>query len=91
MAVRRFDNTYFSREDRFWLGVDLKEGGHYASFPVAAQVVDYIEYYRLTPEQYKHFSEKNHDAALEFIESCRRREHDDLLIYKPGWNRGTPS
>ena len=71
------------------MGVDLKEGGHYASFPVAAQVVDYIEYYRLTPEQYKHFIE-NHDAALEFIESCRRREHDDLLIYKPGWNRGTP-
>ena len=29
-------------------------------------------------------------AALAFAEECRRREHDDLLILKPGWNRGIP-
>lgn len=71
------------------MGVDLKEGGHYACFPVSAQIVDYIEHYRLTSEQYEHFM-ADHDAALEFTELCRRREHDELLIYKPGWNRGTP-
>ena len=29
-------------------------------------------------------------AALAFAEECRRREHDDLLILKLGWNRGIP-
>jgi hypothetical protein len=28
--------------------------------------------------------------ALAFVEECRRREHDDLLLVKPGWNRGVP-
>lgn len=70
------------------MGIDLKDGGHYASLPVTIGVVDYVECYRLTPAQYEHFM-ADPDAALEFIESCRRREHDELLIYKPGWNRGT--
>jgi hypothetical protein len=30
------------------------------------------------------------DAALTFAEECRLREHDELLILKPGWNRGIP-
>ncbi|WP_232077715.1 hypothetical protein [Mycolicibacterium aichiense] len=71
------------------MGVDLEEGGYYASFPVSAQIVDYEECYRLTPAQYEHFM-ADHEAALDFVESCRRREHDELLIQKPGWNRGTP-
>ena len=48
----RFEDTYFSRENRYSLGVDLEEGGHYASFPVTIGVIDYEEYYRLTPAQY---------------------------------------
>ncbi|WP_328352510.1 hypothetical protein OG976_19895 [Mycobacterium sp. NBC_00419] len=89
MASKRFDDTYFSREERFSLGIDLKDGGYYASFPVTIGVVDYEEYYRLTPDQYEHFLVE-HDSALAFVESCRRREHDELLIQEPGWNRGTP-
>lgn len=87
--IKRFEETFFSREDRYSLGVDLQEGSHYASFPVVAQVVDYVECYRLTPAQYEYFM-ADHAAALEFIGSCRRRERDELLIYKPGWNRGVP-
>jgi hypothetical protein len=56
---------------------------------VTIGVVDYEECYRLTPAQFEHFM-KDRAAALEFVESCRRREHDELLIQKPGWNRGTP-
>lgn len=29
-------------------------------------------------------------AAIEFVEACRQRQHEDLLILKPGTNRGTP-
>lgn len=89
MVIERFKDTFFSREDRFSLGVDLEEGGHYASFPVTIGVVDYEEYYRLEPAQYEHFV-ADHRAALEFVQSCRRHERDELLIQKPGWNRGTP-
>lgn len=89
MVVKRFEETYFSRENRYSLGVDLEQGGYFASFPVTSGIVDYEEYYRLTPAQYTHFSE-NSSAALDFVNSCRRHERDDLLIMKPGWNRGTP-
>ncbi|MBB3602531.1 hypothetical protein FHT40_002164 [Mycolicibacterium sp. BK556] len=87
MASNRFDDTFISREDRFSLGIEINEGIHYASFPVSIGVVDYEEYYRLTLDQYERFM-SDHEAALNFVESCRRQEHDDLLIQKPGWNRG---
>jgi hypothetical protein len=89
MAFERFEDTFFSREDRYSLGIDRKEGGYYASLPVTIGVVDYEEYYRLTPTQYELFME-DHATAIEFVESCRRHERDELLIQKPGWNRGTP-
>ena len=82
-------DEYFSRENRYSLGIDLESKRRYASLPVSTGVVDYEEYYAVTDEQYVLFL---NDAALAvaFIEECRRHEHDDLLIQKPGWNRGIP-
>lgn len=85
----KFEDAYFSRDDRYSLGVESSSGRLYASIPVSNRVVDYEEYYELTPDQYAVFL-KNCDAAIEFVEACRRRECDDLLIQKPGSNRGTP-
>lgn len=82
-------DEYVSREERFSLGVDADSGERYASFPVSNGVVDYEEYYRLTAEQYARFL-ADPAAALAFVEEARRHEHDDLLLQKPGWNRGTP-
>ncbi|HEY1839507.1 MAG TPA: hypothetical protein VGG53_04660 [Mycobacterium sp.] len=85
----KFDDTYFSRDDRYSLGVESTSGRKYASIPVSNGVVDYEEYYEITSDQYHEFlSDRN--AAIQFVESCRRREQDDLLIQKPGSNRGTP-
>jgi hypothetical protein len=56
---------------------------------VSNGIVDYEEYYEITPEQYETFL-NDKAAAVEFVESCRRHERDDLLIEKPGSNRGTP-
>lgn len=89
MVMKRFEETFFSKENRYSLGLDHKAGGFYASFPVTNGIVDYEEYYRLTPEKYELFS-NDHDAAVEFVNSCKRHECDDLLIQKPGWNRGIP-
>ncbi|ETZ97078.1 hypothetical protein I546_7164 [Mycobacterium kansasii 732] len=85
----KFDDTYFSRDDRYSIGIETSSGRYYASIPVSNGIVDYEEYYELTQDQYREFL-RDRRAAIEFIEACRRREHDDLLLQKPGTNRGTP-
>ena len=85
----KFEDSYFSRDDRYSLGVESSSGRFYASIPVSNGIVDYEEYYELTPDQYHAFF-NSRDAAIEFIEACRRRERDELLIQQPGSNRGTP-
>ena len=84
-----FVGSYFSEEDRYSIGVESISGRPYLSIPVSSGVVDYEEYYEITRQQRRVFRE-DHGAGLRFAEACRRREHDDLLIQKPGWNRGTP-
>ncbi|UMB68889.1 hypothetical protein [Mycobacterium paraterrae] len=85
----KFEDTYFSREDRYSLGVESTSGRNYVSIPVSNGVVDYEEYYELTPAQFEEFS-SDRTAAIQFVEACRRHERDELLLQKPGSNRGTP-
>jgi hypothetical protein len=88
MTLRPRDE-FFSRQNRYSLGVDEVSGRHYASLPVSTGVVDYEEYYELTDEQFALFLADS-ASAVRFIEECRLHEHDELLVQKPGWNRGTP-
>jgi hypothetical protein len=81
--------TYFSGEHDYWLGTDPESGRHILGIPVSNPVVDYIESYWITNEQYEGF-QKNHHLAVEFADECRGREHDDLLTHQPGKYRGTP-
>lgn len=85
----KFEDTYFSRENRYSIGIESISGRYYVSIPVSNGVVDYEEYYQLTPAQYHEFL-ADPVAALDFVEACRRHEHDRLLLQKPGSNRGTP-
>lgn len=85
----RFSDVFVAREDRYSIGTELDSGGHYASIPVSNGVVDYEEYYAISAEQSDVFLSDT-SAAIEFVEACRRHQHDDLLILKPGTNRGTP-
>ncbi|KUH81289.1 hypothetical protein AU186_12940 [Mycobacterium sp. GA-1999] len=85
----RFENAFVSREHRYSLGVETETGDHFAAIPVANQMVDYIESYRISDDEYESFL-RDPDLALEFIESCRRREQDDRLFMRPGSDRGTP-
>ncbi|MBZ4488282.1 hypothetical protein LQ938_13890 [Microbacterium sp. cx-55] len=84
-----FDDTYFSRQDRFSVGTERPSGRFYLSIPVSNGVVDYEEYYELTEAQYEVFVTDRASAAT-FAEECRKHEHDALLLRKPGANRGTP-
>jgi NAD(P)-dependent dehydrogenase (short-subunit alcohol dehydrogenase family) len=82
-------DEYFSREERFSLGVDDASGQHYLSFPVTIGVADYSEFYALDDASYRDYLE-DPLRALPFLAECRNREHDELLLQKPGWNRGIP-
>lgn len=85
----RFSDVFVSREDRYSIGTELDSGSHYIAIPVSNGVVDYEEYYAISPQQSDAFLTDGSDA-VEFAEACRRHQHDDLLILKPGTNRGTP-
>jgi hypothetical protein len=82
-------DEFFSRAERYSLGVDDESGRFYASFPVNSSAVGYEEYYELTESQYRSFLADG-VLALAFVEQCRRHERDELLLQKPGWNRGVP-
>ncbi|TFV96636.1 hypothetical protein [Orlajensenia leifsoniae] len=82
-------DEYFSRAERFSLGVDERSGRRYVAILVSIGVADYNEYYAVTDARYAHFLD-DPSSAIPFVEECRRREHDDLLLQEPGWNRGTP-
>jgi hypothetical protein len=85
----RFVETFFAKGDRWWIGQETDSGRYYLGIPVSNRMVDYSEEYWITEEQHRQFAD-NHDLAFEFAEACRRREHDDLLVYRPGTDRGTP-
>ena len=85
----KFNDTYFSRDDRYSLGVESTSGRYYASILVSNGIVDYGEYYVITYAQWRAFL-NDRGAVIDFVEACRRHEHDNLLLEQPGSNRGTP-
>lgn len=83
-----FKDIYFNREERFSLGIEETSGKFYASFPVRNDMIEYEEYYEISRAQFDLF-QTDLDAALAFVNRCRRRELDELLIQKPGSRRGS--
>jgi hypothetical protein len=68
--LMKFDDTYFSRDDRYSIGVESTSGRYYASIPVGNGIVDYEEYYELSQDQYDNFLNDS-AAAIEFVEKTR--------------------
>jgi hypothetical protein len=85
----RFQDEHVSRDGRFSIGIDTRGGAPYLSIPVKNALMDYEEYYRLTPDEHGQFVA---DTAVStaFAEECRARLHDDRLILPPGSDRGEP-
>jgi hypothetical protein len=85
----RFEDDYSSKADRYSIGTETDSGRHYVSIPVSNGFVDYEEHYAVSADQYQLFL-RDSSAAVLFVEACRRHEHDNRLIQRPGTNRGTP-
>jgi hypothetical protein len=62
----KFDDTFFSSEDRYSVGVESISGRYYASIPVSNGIVDYEEYYDLTRDQHDEFLH-NSAAAIALV------------------------
>jgi len=50
-----YHDTFFSREDRYSIGVERNSGQYYISIPVSTGVLDYEEYYYIRSDQYTIF------------------------------------
>ncbi|TGD89325.1 hypothetical protein BayCH28_08260 [Mycolicibacterium sp. CH28] len=87
--MANFEDNYLSREHRFWLGIETESGTHFASIPASNRMVDYIEAYKITNAEYEVFL-ADVDAAVAFVESCRRHEQDERLFLQTGSDRGVP-
>lgn len=83
----KFNDIFFSKEHRYSLGTELQSGKHYLSIPASNGVVDYEEYYEIDSNLLQQFQTQQ-GKALEFAEKCRMQEFNELLIVKPGSNRG---
>ncbi|WP_200918493.1 hypothetical protein [Leifsonia sp. Leaf264] len=87
-AGNMYRDEFTSIPDRYSLGVEERSGRRYVSFPVSNSAADYNEYYAVTDDQYGQVL-ADPVAAVAFVNECRKHWHDDLLMQKPGWNRGT--
>lgn len=83
----KFNDTIINQDERYTIGREETVGGYYISIPVSNRLVDYDEYYQIDKESYELFI-TNSAQALEFVKDCRNRCKDELLIFKPGSDRG---
>ena len=86
--MKRFQDVYVSRSERYTLGYDTKDKTNFLSIPVANRMVDYEEYYSLR-DQEMNLYQSDETRALKFADECRNRLHDDRLILPPGSDRGS--
>jgi hypothetical protein len=84
----KFNDVLVSREFRFSLGEEEESGRYYVSIPVSNGLADYEEYYEIDRTAFERYR-VDPAAALPFVDRCRNREADELLIVQPGSNRGT--
>jgi hypothetical protein len=84
----KFKDVVVKRDERYSVGTEEDSGKHYVSIPVSNGMVDYEEYYEIDQPTFERYR-ADPDSARDFVERCRRREVDHLLIVKPGKNRGT--
>jgi hypothetical protein len=84
----KFRDVFYSREERYSLGVEEEYGKYYLSIPVSNRCGDYEEYYEIDKASFDQYL-SSPASVMPFLDQCRRRKKDHLLILKPGSDRGT--
>jgi hypothetical protein len=81
--------VYVDSQRRFSLDIDEDTGKTYVAISVFNGMVEYDEWYEVDAEIFERYRA---DPALahDFVDRCKRREMDHLLLLKPGRLRGQP-
>ncbi len=61
----------------------------FVTIPVSNRMCDYTEMYEIDEPTFEQYC-RDLKSALPFVQQCRERLHDDLLLLKPGTDRGEP-
>ena len=85
----RMNCVYVDRVRRFSLDVDEESGRTFVSIPVRNQMVEYSEWYEVDAATFSGYRD-DPTLAHDFVERCKRRELDHLLLFAPGTDRGLP-
>lgn len=86
----KFKYTKFSKELRFTIGIEEESGLYFLSFPVnSSRFADDEEYYEISEEEYKSFSEDLNNG-VELLNRCKKRQEDSRLLSPPADPRGEP-
>ena len=75
---------------RFSLDIEEESGRTFVSIPVRNQMVEYDEWYEVDAETFARYR-ADPTLAYDFVERCKRRELDHLLLLPPGSDRGSAS
>ena len=83
----KFNDDLINTDERYAIGREETTGKYYISIPVSNRLVDYDEYYQISKIAYNLFL-TSPAQALAFVVECRNKNNDELLIFKPGTDRG---
>lgn len=83
----KFKDTHINKEMRYSIGVEKDTGGFYLSIPVSNRFVDYEEFYEISKQAHDSYP-SNLEELNKFVENCKAHLNDNLLIIKPGRDRG---
>ncbi|MCG2593113.1 hypothetical protein LZ009_10005 [Ramlibacter sp. XY19] len=83
----KFIDSYVNAEHRFSLGREVESGRFYLSIPVSNRLADYEEYYELSQAAHDAYP-GNLPEILRFVNRCKARMCDELLLVPPGRDRG---
>ena len=81
--------VYVDQERRFSLDIDEDTGKTYVAISVFNGLVEYDEWYEVDAETFADYR-ADPTKAHDFVDRCKRREMDHLLLLKPGRLRGRP-
>ena len=79
--------VYVDKVRRFSLNIDKDSGRTFVAIAVRNQMTEYDEWYEVDEDTFWKYR-VDPTLAHEFVERCKRRELDHLLLLPPGSDRG---
>ena len=83
----RWNCVYVDKVRRFSLEIEEESGRTFVSIPVYNGMVEYEEWYEVDAQDFERYR-ADPTLAFDFVERCKARQLDHLLLLPPGRDRG---